>query len=61
MMSRILTCFLILIFCWGCSNTVYVHQNQQSYNDYKVYKYKKIENKTKKPNYSKYLKKNDRD
>lgn len=34
----------------ACTRTVYVHQNQQSYNDYKAHKYNKVNDKTKWPN-----------
>lgn len=49
----ILTAALLLTFVGplqSCTKTVYVHQQQQSYNDYKAHKYKKVKNKTKWPN-----------
>jgi len=48
---------LVILIGASCSKTVVVHQNQQSYNDYKAHKYKKLENKTKPSKYSKKKKK----
>ena len=48
----LISALLLLLFVplQSCTKTVYVHQQQQSYNDYKAHKYKKVKNKTKWPN-----------
>lgn len=49
---------LSLLLSTACTKTVYVHQQQQSYNDYKAQKYSKVKDKTKWPNRKKKRKKN---
>ena len=52
-LQRMLFMAMILGITFSCNKTVIVHQNEQSYNDYKAHKYKKLENKTKPSKYSK--------
>lgn len=48
--KRLILCFsTICTLLAGCSETVYVTQQRQTYNDYKAMKYGEVINKTKKP------------
>jgi uncharacterized protein YceK len=49
-----LVIFVLSITFSGCSHTVYVTQQQQSFHDHKAMKHDKIVNKTKKPKVKRY-------